>query len=192
MSLSFATGLGPGFVRGIPINPNILAAPSENWASASWATDGATKSVSGIELTLTNAATLNVHGVYPTTTTVAAGARCFLSVEAKAGTYSWIGVSLHNGATTAGNEWTRTFNLATGALGSTYNTAPASSGVLDVDGTWRRYWIEIVIGTTTANPTFWSLDSDRDPRVSWTSLANSILLRRPKLEVGSLTPYIAT
>lgn len=118
-------------------------------------------------------ATSTAHSLSTAAKTVTAAQAWSMSAFARPAGYSFLGLSLHNGAITAGNEVIRQFNLGTGALGSTFNTAPTASGITEyIDSLWRVH-IAWTISTTSLNPAVWAHSSNANPRTAWSGNTTS-------------------
>lgn len=136
----------------------------------------------------------NVHVLYRNSITITAGTTYTLSIFAKKGAYAYIGLGLHNGAVTAGNEALRVFNLNNGTLGGAYNTTPTNSTIEDFGNGWYRCSITWTISTTSMNPAFFVLPSDQNPRTSFTGDGTSgLYMFGGGCEAGAFaTSYIPT
>jgi hypothetical protein len=163
--------------------------------SSGWSTSSLTaNSVSTGVVNIVPLATTTIHAYYQNAYTVTANDNVTFAVDVlKASTYGFVALSLHNGTTSGGNETIQVFNLSTGAIANSYNTAPDSYTIEDRVDYWRIS-ITFRITTTAANVAIWPLDSDRNPRTVWLANGTSgVTIRYPQVEAGS-TPssYIPT
>jgi hypothetical protein len=115
-----------------------------------------------------------IHAIYRSSITVTASTPYTLSLYAKADGYDYIALMYHNGASTPGNETIQLFNLATGAIASSYNTAPTSAKIEPVGNRWYRVSITKDWATTSGNISIAPMNADAGPRTSFFS-GNSVL-----------------
>ena len=115
----------------------------------------------------------NLHAASASVGTFGAGNTYTLSVYAKANGYDFISLGLHNGAISAGNETIQNFNLVTGTVASSFNTAPTSASITSVGNGWYRCVVTWVISTTTPNIALFVVNTDANPRAGWAANGTS-------------------
>jgi hypothetical protein len=99
--------------------------------------------------------------------TVTSGIPYTVSVYVKASGYNFVALGIHNGATSAGNEVIRVFDLSNGVAASSYNTDPTTSTIQSVGNGWYRIAITWTLTTTSLNMSLFPLPTDQNPRTVW-------------------------
>jgi trimeric autotransporter adhesin len=92
-----------------------------------------------------------------------------ISVYAKASGYDFIALVFSTGSVSVGRESLQVFDLSTGTVATSYNTAPTSASIVDVGDGWYRCsatWSHPTVAISSEG--FWPVPSDQNPRTAYT------------------------
>jgi hypothetical protein len=157
-------------------------------------TTAPTGGVAGV-LVIPSVASSGAKVAYISTLTITASVNYVSSIMVKASGYNYFSLAVHDGGVTAGHESIQVFNLATGAVASSYNVAPVSAGIQNVGNGWWRVWIVTNFATTSYNPSYGPLPADQNFRtIGWTGDGTSgVYIFGNDIKLGSFpTSYIPT
>lgn len=191
-----ASGTGPGYLSEPAATNRLLR--SHEYDNASWNKNASTVSADTAETLapdrtqtadkISEQATTDFHSVYQSNA-ITSGTVYTASVFVKRGAgrdFAWLGIDL-----TAQNRVT--FNLLTGAVGSTVAGSPAAGIIPFIDG-WYRIWVRATANATGTGFISLGLASATSTISYAGNTANYHYFWGAQFEVGTLTPtsYIST